>query len=108
VAPATVQKKHEIFDALMADSNVDALLHIPWAHPSGDIIESYVRAYEKIRERYQKPVITWVYGPSTQAVSELAHRLERMGFPVFKQLETAIKALGLSFLYSTSHRPLRP
>ncbi len=96
----TFSRYHEILDALMADSNVDALLHIPWAHPSEDIIESYVRAYENIRGRYQKPVVTWVYGPSSQAVSELAYRLERMGFPVFKQLETAIKALGLALQYS--------
>jgi len=84
----------------MADDNIDALLHVLWAHPSGNIIENYIRAYNAIKDKYQKPVATWIYGPNNQAVRQLGFQLEDMGFPVFKDLEAAVKALGLAIQYA--------
>jgi len=90
----------EILEGIMVDSNVDALLHIIWANASEYIIENYIKAYEGIMGRFTKPVATWIYGPDSCAVRETAFRLEHMGFPVFKQVETAVKALGLAFQYA--------
>ena len=96
----------EILEGIMADPNVDALLHIIWANTSGYVIENYIKAYERIMERFPKPVATWIYGPDSSAVRETGFRLERMGFPVFKEVETAVKALGLALRYATYRRPL--
>jgi acyl-CoA synthetase (NDP forming) len=90
----------KILNAIMADDNVDALFNVLWANPAGNIIEYYIEAYEAIKDRYQKPVVTWVYGPNSAARDDLAAHLENMGFPVFKEPETSIKALGLALRYA--------
>lgn len=90
----------KILNAIMADDNVDALFNVLWANPAGNIIEYYIEAYEAIKDRYQKPVVTWVYGPNSSARDNLAAHLEDMGFPVFKEPETSIKALGLALRYA--------
>ncbi|RLB43919.1 MAG: hypothetical protein DRH12_01455 [Deltaproteobacteria bacterium] len=92
----------DILDAIMADENIDALLHILWAHPSGNIIENYIRAYKRIKGKHQKPIATWIYGPNSQAVRDLGFQLEDMGYPVFKDLDTAVKALGLALQYANT------
>ncbi|MBN2122714.1 MAG: hypothetical protein JW821_00335, partial [Deltaproteobacteria bacterium] len=89
-----------ILDAVMADPNVDALFHVPWANPAGEIIEDYLRAYEAVRGRYDKPLATWVYGPDSRVAKDFGLRLEDMGFPVFKEPETAVKSLGLALQYA--------
>ena len=91
----------EIMYRIMADPNVDALLHILWANPKGDIIPNYLKAYEAIKEKHQKPIATWIYGPDRTAIKELGVQLEDMGFPVFRDVETAVKALGLAFQFYT-------
>lgn len=90
----------EILDTVMGDANVDSLLHIAWANPSGGVIENYLRAYRYVHGRHKKPLATWIYGPESKAVQELGFQLEDMGFPVFRELETAVKALGLALRYA--------
>lgn len=92
----------KILDAVMADENVDALFNVLWANSTGDILELYIEAYERIKNRYRKPVVTWIYGPNAQSSTELAMRLEEMGFPVFTRLETSIKSLGLAWRYAAA------
>lgn len=87
----------KILDAVLADENVDALFNVLWANHTGDILNRYIEAYETIRNRHRKPVVTWIYGPSVRSSKELAGRLEKMGFPVFTRPETAMKALGLAW-----------
>jgi len=90
----------QMLDAVMGDENVDVLFNVLWANPIGNIIENYIRAYELLKGRYQKPLATWVYGPNNGAVRDLSLRLEDMGFPVFSKPETCIKALGLALRYT--------
>lgn len=90
----------KILDAVMADENVDCLLSIPWANPAGNIIENYMKAYETVRGRYAKPLVTWVYGPDSGVAREFSVGLEDMGFPVFREPETCVKALGLALRYA--------
>lgn len=93
-----------ILEAVMADANVDCLLSIPWANPVGNIMENYMRAYETVRGRYDKPLVTWVYGPDSAAVREFSMGLEDLGFPVFREPETCVKALGLALRYANMRK----
>jgi hypothetical protein len=71
-----------------------------WANPTGSIVKRYIEAYEMVRDRTPKPLVTWIYGPSTRTKADLAERIEEMGFPVFEHLESAVKALGLAYKYA--------
>jgi acyl-CoA synthetase (NDP forming) len=89
-----------ILEAVLADANVDALLQVLWANPAGGITEKILRAHEVIRGRYDKPVATWVYGPNSVDTRRFGLQLEDLGFPVFKEPETAVKSLGLALRYA--------
>jgi acetyltransferase len=97
----------EILRAAMADPNIDALFNVLWANPSGHIVERYVEAYESLRGVYDKPLVSWIYGPSADLASDLAGRLEEMGFPVFSSPETGIKSLGLAWKYAKWRRSIQ-
>jgi acyl-CoA synthetase (NDP forming) len=84
----------------MADENVDALFNVLWADSTGMSTESYIKAYEEVKGHTQKPLVSWVYGPDKGLVRDMAGRLENLGFPVFSNPETAIKAMGLAFRYA--------
>jgi len=89
-----------IVRSVMEDKNVDALLSILWAGSMDVGISGYIKAYEDLQDRYPKPVVTWVCGPSISIIDELTERLESLGFPVFSSLKTSIKAVGLSLRYA--------
>ncbi|MFW6148109.1 MAG: acetate--CoA ligase family protein, partial [Thermodesulfobacteriota bacterium] len=89
----------EIFSAVMADPHVDCLFNIQWVDPVGELDEAYEMVYKGIRERYRKPVATWLYGPDKQRIDEMKQRMERLGFPVFPDPETSVRALGLAWRY---------
>ena len=94
----------KILEAVMSDRNVDAVFSVLWANSTGNNIERYIEAYESLKGRFRKPLATWIYGPSTPMAVDLAARIEDTGFPVFKSLESAIKALGLAWRYAeTKH-----
>jgi acyl-CoA synthetase (NDP forming) len=94
----------QILEAVMSDENVDALLNIMWANPSGLMKEMCLKAYRQVKSPHTKPVATWLYGPDTGKVAELAEALEDLGFPVFSDLKTSIKALGLAYKYAQLKR----
>ncbi len=89
-----------ILEAVIGDDQVDALLMVIWADPTGNNTEAYLEAYDRLSRAHQKPVATWIYGPELSMARDLANRLEAMGYPVFSDPETAVKALGLAFRYS--------
>jgi acyl-CoA synthetase (NDP forming) len=89
-----------ILSAVTADENVDAVLNVMWADPGRYMKAMYLEAYEQLKARHAKPTATWLYGPDTSMIAELAERLENLGFPVFSNLKTSIKALGLACKYA--------
>jgi len=90
----------EILRAVLSDANIDGLFNVLWANPSGHIVKRYIEAYESLKGENSKPLVSWIYGPNAELSSELAGRLEEMGFPVFRSPESAIKALGLAWRYA--------
>jgi len=90
----------QIFGAVISDKNVDALLNIMWADPSGLTKEMCLKAYKQLKSPHTKPVATWLYGPDTGKVAELAEALESLGFTVFSDLKISMKALGLTHKYA--------
>jgi acyl-CoA synthetase (NDP forming) len=90
----------QIVNAVISDENVDALLNVLWVDPNGYVIAMYLEAYRKLKTGYPKPVATWIYGPNAHRVADLAESLEGLGFPVFSDLNTSIKALGLAYKYA--------
>jgi acyl-CoA synthetase (NDP forming) len=90
----------KILKSVMADENVDILFNVLWADSTGMNRDAYIKAYEEVKDRGQKPLVSWVYGPNKRLVRDTAERLEDLGFPVFSHLERAIKAMGLAFRYA--------
>ena len=90
----------DILKTVLADDNVDCLLNIIWTSPFKEFVEEYLRFYEKLRGNYQTTIATWIYGPSVSLINEMSGRMEDLGFPVFSDSETAIKALGIAYQYS--------
>jgi len=90
----------EVVEAVAADSNVDVLFIVLWANPTGTIVGSYLKAYERIKDKVRKPTATWVYGPNTGVAADLTKRIEEMGYPVFRSPEKCVQALGLAVQYS--------
>jgi len=90
----------DILKTVLADDNVDCLLNIIWTSPFKEFVEEYLRFYEKLRGNYQTTIATWIYGPSVSLINEMPGRMEDLGFPVFSDVETAIKALGIAYQYS--------
>jgi hypothetical protein len=90
----------QILSAVTSDENVDAVLNVVWADPGRYMKAMYLEAYEQVKARHPKPVATWLYGPDTSMIAELAEHLENLGFPVFSNLKTSIKALGLACKYA--------
>ena len=89
-----------VIEAVVEDSNVDVLFNVLWANPTGIIVSSYLKAYERIKDRVRKPIATWIYGPDPEVSADLTKRVEEMGFPVFPTPEKCIQALGLALQYS--------
>jgi acyl-CoA synthetase (NDP forming) len=89
----------EIFSAVLADEHVDCLFNILWVDPVGGLIEEYETAFKRMKEAYRKPVVTWLYGPDRVRVDEMRERMEGLGFPVFPDPETSIRALGMALTF---------
>ncbi|MGE5841688.1 MAG: acetate--CoA ligase family protein [Deltaproteobacteria bacterium] len=88
-----------VVEMVMADPNVDMVFNVLWANPAGNIVSSYLKAYERIRDRARKPMATWVYGPDSKVATDLTRQIEEMGFRVFKSPEKCVQALGLAWEY---------
>jgi len=89
-----------ILEIVLGDPNIHALFSVLWASPKREILGRYIEAYELVKERFDKPVATWIYGPDPQLIAELRSQIEEMGFPVFEEPETCIKAIGLAVKYT--------
>ncbi|MGZ3523990.1 MAG: acetate--CoA ligase family protein [Thermodesulfobacteriota bacterium] len=90
----------DILKTVLADENIDCLLNVIWTSPFKEFVEEYLKFYEGLQGKYQKTVATWIYGPSVPLINEMSGRMEDLGFPVFSDVETAIKALGIAYQYS--------
>jgi acyl-CoA synthetase (NDP forming) len=88
-----------LFEAVAADPNVDMMFNVLWANPTGIIVSSYLKAYERIKDRVKKPIATWIYGPNSEVAADLTQRIEEMGFPVFNSPEKCVQALGSAWAY---------
>ena len=90
----------DILRTVLADDHIDCLFNIIWTSPFEEFVEEYLRFYREWQGNHRKTIATWIYGPSIPLVHELSSRMEDLGFPVFSDLETAIKALGIAYQYS--------
>ena len=90
----------DILRTVMADDNIDCLLNVIWTSPFKEFVEEYLKFYETLQGNYQKTIATWIYGPSVPLIKEMSGRMEDLGYPVFSDVETAMKALGIAYQYS--------
>lgn len=90
----------EILKTVLLDNHIDCLFNVIWTSPFEEFVEEYLKFYKELPRNDQKTIATWVYGPSIPLINKLSSGLEDLGFPVFSELETAIKALGIAYQYS--------
>jgi acyl-CoA synthetase (NDP forming) len=85
---------------VLAEDHIDCLLNVIWTSPFEESVEEYLKFYKTVQGKYEKTIATWIYGPSIPLIHRLSGRMEDLGFPVFSDLEMAIKALGIAYQYS--------
>jgi len=90
----------DILKTILLDDNIDCLFNVIWTSPFKEFVNEYLKFYETLQGNDQKTIATWIYGPSIPLINEMSGRMEDLGFPVFSDLEMAIKALGISYQYS--------
>jgi acyl-CoA synthetase (NDP forming) len=90
----------EIIKTVLSDDHIDCLFNVIWTSPFKEFVEEYLKFYGELRGSHQKTIATWIYGPSIPLINDMSSRMEDLGFPVFSDLETAIKALGIAYQYS--------
>jgi acyl-CoA synthetase (NDP forming) len=90
----------EIIKTVLSDDHIDCLFNVIWTSPFKEFVEEYLKFYGELRGSHQKTIATWIYGPSIPLINDMSGRMEDLGFPVFSDLETAIKALGMAYQYS--------
>jgi len=90
----------DILKTVLADDQIDCLFNVIWTSPFEEFVEEYLKFYGTLQGNDQKTIATWIYGPSIPLIHEMSSRMEDLGFPVFSDLEIAIKALGIAYQYS--------
>ena len=90
----------EIIKTVLSDDHIDCLFNVIWTSPFKEFVEEYLKFYGELGGTHQKTIATWIYGPSIPLINDMSSRMEDLGFPVFSDLETAIKALGMAYQYS--------
>jgi len=90
----------DVLRAVLLDDDIDCLFNIIWTSPFEGFVEEYLKFYEGLKGDYQKTIATWIYGPSLSLIHKMSNRMEDLGFPVFSNIETAVKALGMAYQYS--------
>jgi acyl-CoA synthetase (NDP forming) len=91
---------NDVLETVLADDNIDCLFNVIWTSPFEEFVEEYLTFYRDWHGNHRKTVATWIYGPSIPLINKLSSRMEDLGFPVFSDLEMAIKALGIAYQYS--------
>ena len=81
------------FDVLMEDENIDCI-YVNTYISSYLNPENYRGVLQHMSENRSKPVVTWSYGPSSQAVRDLASLTEEYGIPFYSTTNKAIQTLG--------------
>ena len=94
----------EILKTVLSDDHIDCLSNIIWTSPFEEFVEEYLKFYGTLEKNAQKTIATWVYGPSIPLINKLSSGLEDLGFPVFSDLEMAIKALGIGCQYASRRK----
>lgn len=94
----------DILEAVITDSDIDSIFNVLWTGPSGEFMGDYLKIYRELKRNGRKPIATWLYGPRLPFINEMAYQLEDLGFPVFLDLEMAIKALGIASQYATNNK----
>jgi acyl-CoA synthetase (NDP forming) len=89
----------EILKTVMADPHIDSIFNVIWTGPSGEFVENYIKIYREF-QGIRKPIASWIYGPRLPYTHEMTRHLEDLGFPVFSDIEMAIKALGIAYQYA--------
>lgn len=89
----------EILKTTIHDPCIDSIFNVIWTGPSGELVEDYSNIYRSLKGS-PKTIATWVYGPRVPYIHEMTRQLEAMGFPVFSDIEMAMKALGLATQYA--------
>lgn len=89
----------EILKTVTIDPCIDSIFNVIWTGPSGEFMEEYLKIYRGLQGN-RKPIASWVYGPRVPLVHEMVRQLEDLGFPVFSDIEMAIKALGVASRYA--------
>ena len=89
-----------ILRAVLADDNVDSLFNVVWADALGKNTGAYLDAYEEMKSVC--PETRGNLGLRTQCGEHggMAKKLEDFGFPVFREPETCIKAIGMLTRYA--------
>jgi len=91
----------QALETLLSDDNIDCIANVIWVDSFGSLIDGYAKFAGELKGKLTKPIATWIYGSSLSRIAELSHCLESLGFPVYHDHETAAKALGVMFKYST-------
>jgi acyl-CoA synthetase (NDP forming) len=89
----------EVIEAILNDENVDGIVSTFWSNLPA---EYYVNALGEIRKPENKPMTFFVYGPSLNNTDQLCIELENNGYPAYQDIETAVKALGAMYQYSSN------
>lgn len=90
----------DILKTVLADDQIDCLFNVIWTSAFEEFVEEYLKFYGTLQGHDEKTIATWIYGPSIPLINEMSSRMEDLGFPVFSDLEMAIKALGIAYQYS--------
>ncbi len=90
----------DILKTVLSDDRIDCLFNVIWTSPFKEFVEEYLKFYKELKGSRQKTIATWIYGPSIPLIHDMSSQMEDLGFPVFSDLEMAIKALGMAYQYS--------
>lgn len=88
-----------IVTTVLADDGVDCVIIIAWAALASET-RDMADMLHRVRQQATKPMAVWIYGPSLSTKGELSRELEALGLPVYLNLETAAKALGVAASYA--------
>ena len=88
----------EVIEAILNDENVDCIFCVLY----GGLLPAdfYLQILNDIKNPEDKPMTFWVYGPRSEGVDQICLELGNNGYPVYRDMETATKALGAMYQYA--------
>ena len=88
----------EVIEAILNDENVDCIFCVLYG--GGLPADFYLQILNNIKNPEGKPMTFWVYGPRSEGIDQICLELGNNGYPVYRDMETAIKALGAMYQYA--------